>query len=298
MDNLLDDIAGIYETNIIDAGKQSQLLILLSFLTTFLLVRLLVHRIRSGHSRFHNLDRGGLHVHHLVWGIMLLLLTGFLTISYEPGWPWRPLLAILFGVGAALTLDEFALWLHLQDVYWAKEGRQSVDAVIIATTLIVVGLVSNAFLWSVVKTAFGIGGLETDLFGLGAEGGSVARVLGVVYPIVGAVTLVGMWKMFKKAGRRGWYALVPVLNLITLLHMAGRRAWWAILFVIPITGIFVSVLIGQDLAHRFERSRRFGLGLGLLPPVFYLLVGYGNDHYHAPQAASAPPTAATVQTSD
>ena len=86
---------------------------------------------------------GGLHIHHLVWGICLVLIFGFLSIAVRPGAPWGEILAAGFGIGMGLTLDEFALWLRLEDVYWAKEGRASLDAVIVAALvggLIVLGL--------------------------------------------------------------------------------------------------------------------------------------------------------------
>ena len=86
---------------------------------------------------------GGLHLHHLVWGIVLALFSGFLMFALEPASPWSGILAACFGIGAALTLDEFALWVHLEDVYWAPVGRESVDAVLVAAVLaglIVLGL--------------------------------------------------------------------------------------------------------------------------------------------------------------
>jgi hypothetical protein len=70
---------------------------------------------------------GGLRIHHLVWGILLLLLTGYIAIGFDRS-AWRNRLAALYGVGAALTLDAFALWLNLEDVHWARQGRQSVAA--------------------------------------------------------------------------------------------------------------------------------------------------------------------------
>src|SRR5436853_5023189 len=85
----------------------------------------------------------GLHLHHLVWGIVLLLTMGFLGFALEAGSPWHELLAVGFGVGAGLTLDEFALWVYLRDVYWTDEGRASFDAVVVAAVLggqIVLGL--------------------------------------------------------------------------------------------------------------------------------------------------------------
>jgi hypothetical protein len=82
-----------------------------------------------------NVSVGGTHVHHLVWGILVVLIAGYSGIAFAPDSPWREVLAILFGIGAGLTLDEFALWLHLRDVYWEQEGRRSIDAVIVAGAL-------------------------------------------------------------------------------------------------------------------------------------------------------------------
>lgn len=73
---------------------------------------------------------GGLRIHHLVWGILLLSLTGCAAIGFDRP-AWRNRLAALYGVGAALTLDAFALWLNLEDVHWARQGRQSVAAGIV-----------------------------------------------------------------------------------------------------------------------------------------------------------------------
>jgi len=87
----------------------------------------------------------GRHIHHLVWGILLLLAVGYCTLA-EVGTGNSPasiffsrLLSILYGVGAALTLDEFALWLNLQDVYWARQGRESIDAVILFGAILAAG---------------------------------------------------------------------------------------------------------------------------------------------------------------
>src|SRR5262249_44254703 len=78
---------------------------------------------------------GGVHIHHQVWGILLLLLTGLLQFRYSPTAPWAEVLAALFGIGAALTLDEFALWFNLDDVYWSKNGRKSIDAILVGGPL-------------------------------------------------------------------------------------------------------------------------------------------------------------------
>jgi hypothetical protein len=91
-----------------------------------------------------NVETGsGVHLHHLVWGIGLMLIGGFLGFAMVPAAPWYQLAALVFGIGAGLTADEFALWVRLEDVYWAEEGRSSLDAVIIvsaAMALVVIGI--------------------------------------------------------------------------------------------------------------------------------------------------------------
>ena len=84
--------------------------------------------------------KGGTHIHHLVWGILTLMVAGYLGLAFEPSSPWEEIIAILFGIGMGLTLDEFALWLNLEDVYWTEKGRQSIDAVIVTTCLLALTL--------------------------------------------------------------------------------------------------------------------------------------------------------------
>jgi hypothetical protein len=135
----------IYQRDIVAAGKEPEFLILVSFLVAFAAVRLVTHAIRSGRVHaLRDVHARGTHLHHLVWGILLLLVSGFLAITLQPG-DGRNALAVAFGVGAALTLDEFALWLHLEDVYWTREGRTSVDVVVIAATLVALLLVGGHF---------------------------------------------------------------------------------------------------------------------------------------------------------
>jgi len=131
-----------YDTDIVLAGKEPLLLILLSFLITFSLTRLYTRlaRIRGwGSAGVH-----GVHLHHMVVGIIMILVSGLIGIAATPGYPWIHLLAIAFGVGAALTLDEFALWLYFRDVYWSEEGRSSVDATIMGVVLVGLLLVGTS----------------------------------------------------------------------------------------------------------------------------------------------------------
>ena len=94
----------------------------LAFVVTFVVTRFVTHMIRTGRGPFRDNTVGGVHVHHAVYGIFLLLAAGALEFAYRPDPPGAQILAALFGAGAALTLDEFALWLHLDDVYWGPEG--------------------------------------------------------------------------------------------------------------------------------------------------------------------------------
>lgn len=124
------DIGRGYRRHILDDGKEQAFWLLVAFLVTFIVVRIITHAIRAGRGPFRDVSIGGGHVHHMVPGILLLLVTGYLANAVEAR-AGRTTVAALFGVGAALTLDEFALWLRLEDVYWQKEGRRSIDVVII-----------------------------------------------------------------------------------------------------------------------------------------------------------------------
>ena len=129
-----------------DRGQRSGFILLGAFLLAFLFIRTSARMIRSPKFTWWPGSvetKGGLHLHHLVWGICLMMASGFLDFALAPSSPWSEVLAALFGVGAGLTLDEFALWTHLEDVYWSQEGRSSIDAVVVATLLggmVVVGL--------------------------------------------------------------------------------------------------------------------------------------------------------------
>ena len=121
-----------------DRGERTGFVLLAAFLLTFLFIRTSARLIRSPRVPWWpgSVTTGsGLHLHHLVWGIVLLLLTGFLGFALSPRSPWNEVLAGGFGVGAGLTLDEFALWVYLRDVYWSDEGRASLDAVVVAAAL-------------------------------------------------------------------------------------------------------------------------------------------------------------------
>jgi hypothetical protein len=131
--NLFDFIPG-YRTTIFESGKEPMLVLLLAFLITFVITRGYTRaaRVRGWGSG----SVGGVHLHHIVVGIVLVLGSGLLFIGSTPDEGFfQLLLAAAFGSGAALVLDEFALVFRLQDVYWTDEGRSSIDAIVIAVVL-------------------------------------------------------------------------------------------------------------------------------------------------------------------
>lgn len=140
--------------NIIEPGKLPLLLALSAFVLTFAFTRLVTRMIRAGRGPFHNVTPGGVHVHHVVPGILLMTVGGFTAIAGgRQGWG-SGIAALLFGIGTGLVLDEFALVLHLHDVYWSKEGTQSVEVVIITVAL--TGLLLGGFL------PFGVDSMSPD----------------------------------------------------------------------------------------------------------------------------------------
>ena len=150
-------LRALYRRHFSETPRERLFLASLGFFVTFAAVRLIAHAIRNGIGPFHNLSAGPTHIHHLVWGILLLLAVGY-------GWlvQWGTgegsssvvisrLTALLYGAGSALTLDEFALWLHLKDVYWEREGRASVDVAFLFGALISAGFWGGPFLRAIVR---------------------------------------------------------------------------------------------------------------------------------------------------
>ena len=120
------DVRRAYHEDL-DAGQRAALLSWLAFTVTFGAVRGITYSIKSGRGPFRNLSVGGEHLHHYMWGIGLLSGVGGVAVHGEDRQRRHPAVAISYGTGLALIVDEFALLLDLKDVYWAKQGRISVD---------------------------------------------------------------------------------------------------------------------------------------------------------------------------
>lgn len=186
-------------------GRAAAAWMLGSFVVVFVATRVIVRLIRAGKGPFRNQSVGGVHLHHLVWGIFAMLVAGVGEFTYRPDPPWLYVLAAVFGAGAALALDEFALWLRLEDVYWEREGRVSVDAVFVVgalMTLLVLG--ANPF--------------DPD-----TNDGIVVVVVTIV--VNGLLAVVALYKGRPMLGLLG--LLVPVLALVGAVRLARPTSPWA-----------------------------------------------------------------------
>jgi hypothetical protein len=225
VDRFFGDIELAYQTHIEAPGKEYHFLILVSFLLSWGFIRGSAHMIRAQVSWWPGnvQTKGGTHIHHLVWGILLLLSMGYLGISFNLDSPWIELVAVGFGIGMGLTLDEFALWLNLQDVYWSAKGRQSIDAVVVTACLLVIALLGLQFFIDVHEAAMvllGVGGerlegyettlflLPWQLFGVGLaivcimKGKTFMAIVGLFVPLVALIGAVRPAKPDSRWARR------------------------------------------------------------------------------------------------
>ncbi|MGA5417670.1 hypothetical protein [Streptomyces pseudogriseolus] len=185
------------ERNIIEPGKLPLLLALGAFVLTFVITRVITRLIRAGKGPFGNVTAGPVHVHHVVPGVILTVVGGFGAVASGGHGSGPYVSAVLFGMGAGLVLDEFALILHLEDVYWSEAGRKSVEMVVVTAAL--VGLLLAGF------APFGVNDLSQQelqnragvLTGIAANSGFALialskgkvrlAVFGVVVPLVAVV---------------------------------------------------------------------------------------------------------------
>ena len=144
-----DRLRALYDKHFCDRRKERQLLSSSAFFLTFAAVRAITHAIRAERGPLRNITPGGRHIHHMTFGIAGLLMVGYLWLL-EVGINERRLgsrlTAIAYGSGAALTLDEFALWLNLEDDYWTRQGRESIDAVVLFGSLLSLSVLGRNFL--------------------------------------------------------------------------------------------------------------------------------------------------------
>jgi hypothetical protein len=139
-------VSDFWNQHILAHERQGVFLVLVGFILSFAFIRMSTRLMRSPKVPWWPgsvVSDSGVHLHHLVFGIVAMMIAGTLGFAVHGDSPWAEICGFLFGVGAGLTIDEFALWVYLDDVYWAEEGRSSIDATVIAAAamgLVVVGV--------------------------------------------------------------------------------------------------------------------------------------------------------------
>ncbi len=204
-----------FQETILDTGRLPLFCFFAAFVLTFAFIRFSVRMIRAQVSWWPgNITHGGLHIHHVVFGTVAMVVGGVgqLAVPLEP-MVWRAVCAAVFGIGTALVLDEFALILHLDDVYWAEEGRLSVDAVAIATGVTGLLLLGGA-------------PLLDDLTSLQGQG-SVVFVVSLVLVLSINLTLAAVTLLKGKLWTGLVGLFVPLLLVIGAIRLARPRSVWA-----------------------------------------------------------------------
>jgi Family of unknown function (DUF5684) len=117
------------------------------------------------------------------------------------------------------------------------------------------------------------------------QAGGGSGIGGVIFLLVEIALIVlivaGFWKTFEKAGKPGWAAIVPFYNLFVLVQIARKPEWWFILLIIPCVNFVFFIIVGIEVAKYFGKEAGFGVGLGLLPFIFYPILGWGDAQYRA-----------------
>jgi hypothetical protein len=200
-----------WERNIIEPGKLPLLLALTAFVLTFLITRVITRLIRAGKGPFRNISgSGGVHIHHVVPGIVLAVVGGFGSVAGDGHGFGALISAVLFGMGVGLVLDEFALILHLDDVYWSEEGRQSVEVVVLTAAL--VGLLLVGFL------PFGVNDLDEEEM---QNRGAAVLTMGTNF-------LIALIALAKGKARTAIFGVViPVVAVVGAVRLARPTSAWA-----------------------------------------------------------------------
>ena len=110
----------------------------------------------------------------------------------------------------------------------------------------------------------------------GSAGGAGGAIFGL---LIGLLVVAGMWKLFTKAGKPGWAAIIPIYNFIVLLQIAGKPLWWIVLFFIPVVNIVAAAMVMIGVAKAFGKGTGFALGLLFLSPIFIPILGFSDAQY-------------------
>ena len=112
-----------------------------------------------------------------------------------------------------------------------------------------------------------------------AGGGALGAIIGIIYLVIAVLCIIGTWKIFTKAGEPGWAAIIPIYNLIVIVKISGKPLWWVVLCLIPCVNLVALIIICMALAKNFGKSEGYGIGLALLSPIFFPLLGFSDAQY-------------------
>jgi len=225
------------------ADQRAGLILLGCMLLSFGFIRFSTRMIRAEVSWWPgNVSPGGLHIHHLVFGIVFMMVAGFVAFAVQPSTPWFEISAGLFGVGMGLTLDEFALWLHLEDVYWSEEGRSSVDAVVFAA---IIG-----------------GGYIVGFTPLDAGGSST---LAIVASVLLTLAFCAVTALKGKLSSAVIGMFIPPVAWVAAIRLARPGSWWARRRYAPESGKLFKAEVRKSRHDR--RVRRFQDLIGGAPSL-------------------------------
>jgi hypothetical protein len=110
----------------------------------------------------------------------------------------------------------------------------------------------------------------------------VGAIIGLLFIVL---MFAAMWKVFTKADEPGWAAIIPIYNMIVLVKIAGKPLWWVLLLFIPIVGLVFAIVVSLGVAEKFGKGAGYGIGLALLPFIFYPMLGFGSAPYIGPKTA-------------
>ncbi|MER5747636.1 hypothetical protein [Streptomyces sp. NPDC002225] len=199
-----------FDRNIVEPGKLPLLLALAAFVLTFAVTRVVTRMIRAGKGPFRDFTPGGLHIHHVVPGVVLSVVGGFGAVASGRHGVTAGICAVIFGAGAGLVLDEFALIVHLDDVYWTEEGRRSVE--VVALTAALVMLVLAGF------SPLGVNEVSSD-----EQQGRLGVLLTVAVNF--CFVLIALFKGKARLAVVG--TLVPFVALVAAVRLARPASAWA-----------------------------------------------------------------------
>ncbi len=203
-------ISELWDDQLVEHGRQYHFLVVVGFVGSFVFIRLSTRLMRSPRVPWWPgsiVSEGGLHVHHHVFGIVTMMVAGVVSFALSDVGFWYEMCALAFGIGIGLTIDEFALWLHLDDVYWSEQGRSSIDATLIV--LAVMGLIL----------------LGAAPYEVTADSALAVVVAVAVFTVWGVLVLVCMAK------QRFFHGLAGVVIVFFAIYGAARLAkpgsFWA-----------------------------------------------------------------------